>query len=108
MINIRFTNYQQYLPLKAVYNPDNRVQIPTDIRFVLARINKVVKHKKQICKTSNVKQTVYYKNLNEVSYTFKNLIDDILKIPRSKKFKYAIYFNEFNNQSYIFNLEKYK
>lgn len=108
-MNIRFTNNQNnLLRLNAIYNPDVRLELPVDIRFIIAKIDKVIKHKKLLVKNVTCKQTIKYRNLDQVSYTFQNLINDILKIKRSTKYKYAIYLNEFNKQSYIFSLNQYR
>lgn len=106
---IKFTNNAKYLPRRTIYNPDLRIELPVDIRFCIAKINRVIKHKKSIIKPNVFcKQTVQYNNLDKVSYTFKNLISDILKIRRSNKYQYAIYFNEIKKQSYIFTLNQYR
>ncbi len=87
---LRYTNIHKF-PKSSVMNPDLRKQVSIDIRGIASRRNK----NKLI-------------DIEKLSYTFRELIQEILNSKKSKKFKFAIYFDKFRKQHYVFDLAKYR
>ncbi len=87
---MKFTNTPKF-PKCSLFNPDLRKQASVDIRGICSRRNK----NKLV-------------DIDQLSYTFKELIQDILKLKKSKKFKYVICFDKFRKQHYVFDLAKYR
>ena len=87
---LRYTNLSKF-PKCSIMNPDLRKQASIDIRGICSRRNK----NKLV-------------DIEKLSYTFQDLLQDILKIKKSKKFKYVICFDEFRKQHIVFDLAKYR